>query len=142
MFLCYCSVAKLYLTLQPHGLQHPRLPCSSLSQRVCSDFCPLSQQSIHQSHPLSSPSPLALSLSQHQSFPMSQPFSSGGQSIGASTSASFLPNEYSGLISFKIDWFYFLVAQGTVKSTTVQKNQFFGAQPCLWFNFVCFSGEL
>ena len=39
------------------------------------------------------------------SFPMSQFFTSGGQSIGASASASVLPNEYSGLMSFGIDWF-------------------------------------
>ena len=40
---------------------------------------------------------------------MSQLFASGGQSIGVSASASVLPmNEYSGLISFRIDWFYLL----------------------------------
>ena len=49
-------------------------------------------------------------------------------------------NEYSGLISFRIDWFdllvvRFLAVQGTLKSfsnTTVQKQQFFGSQPSLW----------
>ena len=50
------------------------------------------------------------------SFPMSQIFASGGQSIGASASASVLPtNEYAGLISFRIDWFE-LTVQGTLKS--------------------------
>ena len=39
---CYCLVTKLYLTLPPHGLQHARLPCPSLSPRVCSNSCPLS----------------------------------------------------------------------------------------------------
>ena len=38
-----CSVAQSYPTLQPHGLQDARLPCPSLSSRVCSDSCPLSQ---------------------------------------------------------------------------------------------------
>ena len=75
----------------------------------------LAQTHVHQvsdaiqpSHPLSSPSP-ALNLSQHQlgSFPMSQFFTSGGQSIGASA---------SGLISFRIDWFNLLAVQGTLKS--------------------------
>ena len=45
-------------------------------------------------------------------------------------------NEYSGLISFRIDWFD-LAVQGTLKSllnTTVKKHQFFGAQPSLWSN--------
>ena len=48
------------------------------------------------------------------SFPVSQFFISGGQSIGASASAS--SNEYSGLISFRIDWLDLLVIQGTLKS--------------------------
>ena len=46
-------------------------------------------------------------------------------------------NEHSGLISFRIDWFRFLVVQGTLKSllhTTVRKHQFFDAQPSLWSN--------
>ena len=51
-------------------------------------------------------SPPAFSLSQHQGFfPMSWLFASGSQTIGASASASVLPMEYSGLISFRIDWF-------------------------------------
>ena len=49
------------------------------------------------------------------SFPMSQFFSSGGQSIGASASVS-PSNEYSGLISFRTDWFDLLAFQGTPKS--------------------------
>ena len=46
-------------------------------------------------------------------------------------------NEYSGLISFRIEWFDLLAVQGTsvFSSTTVRKDQFFGAQPSLWSNF-------
>ena len=47
---------------------------------------------------------------------MSQFFTSGGQSIGISALASVNPMNYSGLISFRIDWFYLLVLQGTLKS--------------------------
>ena len=47
---------------------------------------------------------------------MSQLLASDGQSIRVSASASVLPNEYSGLISFRIDWFYLLAVQGTLKS--------------------------
>ena len=46
-------------------------------------------------------------------------------------------NEYSGLISFRMDWLDLLVVQGTLKSllnTTVQKHQFFGTQASLWSN--------
>ena len=82
---CCFSVAKLYLTLcDPHRLQHARLPCPSLSPRVCSSSCPLSRwwyltisssatlfSSCHQSIPASG------------SLPVSQLFASGGHSIGA-----------------------------------------------------------
>ena len=47
---------------------------------------------------------------------MSQFFTSGGQGIGVSALASVLPLEYSGLTSVRIDWFDFLVVQGTLKS--------------------------
>ena len=50
------------------------------------------------------------------SFQMSQPFTSGGQSIGVSASASIPYNEYSGLISFRIYWLDLLAVQGTLKS--------------------------
>ena len=49
------------------------------------------------------------------SFPMSQFFASGGQSIGFSFSIS-PPNEYSWLMSLRIDWFDLLAVQGTIKS--------------------------
>ena len=67
-----------------HGLQHTRLPCPSLFPRVCSDSCPLSQWY----HPTSSYSvaSYAQSFPASASFPMSQLFRSGGQSIGASPS--------------------------------------------------------
>ena len=45
-------------------------------------------------------------------------------------------NEYSGLISLRIDWFDLLAVQGTLKScsTTIQMNQFYGAHPSIWSN--------
>ena len=62
------------------------------------------------------PSPPALNLSQHQGFfPMSWLFVSGGQSIGASASAC-PSKEYTGLISFRIDWFDLLAVGRTLKS--------------------------
>ena len=104
-------------SLWPHGLQHTTLPCPSLTPGVYSNSCPLSQWC----HPiiLSSLVPFSSHL---QSFPssgsfqMSQFFPSGGQSIGVSASASVPSNEYSGLISFRIDWFYLLAIQETLKS--------------------------
>ena len=74
-------------SLQPHGLQHTRLPCSSLSPAVCLDSCPLSQWC----HPTISPFATPISYCP-QSFPasgsflMSQLLASGSQNIGASAS--------------------------------------------------------
>ena len=72
---------------------------------------------------------------------MSQLFTSGGQSTRVSASASVLPMNNSGLISFRIDWFDLFAVQYESKrlsrvfsNTTVQKHQLFGAQLSLWPN--------
>ena len=93
-----------------------RLPCPSLSLGVCSNSCPSSQRC----HPAISSSIALFSSCPHffppsESFPISRLFTSGGQGIGVSASASVLPR-YSGLISFKIDWFDLLAVQGIFKS--------------------------
>ena len=91
---------------------------------------------IQPSHPLSSPAPLAFSLSQHQgSFPMSQIFASGGQSIGASASASVLPMNIQNWFFLGLTGLISLQSKGLWRifsNTTVQKHKFFGAQPSLW----------
>ena len=66
---------------------------------------------IQPSHPLLPPSFPALNLSQHQGLEKSQLFSSGGQNIGISASASDLSSEFSGLISFRMDWFDLLAVK-------------------------------
>ena len=100
--------------LWPHGLQHPRLPCPSPSPRACSNSCPSSWWC----HPtISSCHPLILLPS---IFPRIRVFSKESVlcirwpkywSFNVSPS-----NEYSGLISFRIDWFDLLSVQGTLKS--------------------------
>ena len=112
LFSCY--VVSDFLQL--HQLQHPRLPCPSLSPGVCSTSCPLSHDAIQPSHLLSPLSPHALNLSQHQG--LFQWVSSLHKvpkywSISFSISPS---NEYSGLIFFRIDWFDPLAVQGTLKN--------------------------
>ena len=119
-------------SLQYLGLHHTRLPCPSPSPGACSNSCPLISDRIQPSHPLLFPSPPAFNLSQHQG--------SYNESVLCirlpkywSFSFSIIPSkEYSGLISFTIDWFDLLAVQGTL---TVPKHQFFSAQPSLWFNF-------
>ena len=90
-------------------------------------------------HPLSSPSPPAINLPQHQSlFLKIQLFTSGGQSIGASASASVLPMDIQGLLLLRLTGLISLQSRGlsgVFSSTTVQRHQFFGAQPSLWSNF-------
>ena len=86
-------------SLQPHGLQHARLPCPSPTPGVYSNSCPLSQWC----HPTISfcavPFSSYLQFSQASgSFSMSQFFTSGGQNIGVSDSASVLPVNI-------LDWF-------------------------------------
>ena len=82
---------------------------------------------IQPSHPLSSPSP-APNPSQHQSFSNESTLRMRWPKYW-SFSFSIIPsNEYSGPISFRMDWLDLLAVQGTLK-TTVQKHQFFGTQP-------------
>ena len=72
------------------------------------------------------------------SLPISLLFTSEGQSIRASASANTPSSEISGLISFRVDWVDFLAFQGTLKSLlqyTIQKHQFFKAQPSLCSNY-------
>ena len=101
--------------LQPHGLQHTRPPCSSLSPRACSNSWPWSlwcHPTIILCHPLLPPSVL----------PSIRVFSN--ESVlhirwPKYWSFSFIinpSNEYSGLISFRMDWFDLLAVQGTLKS--------------------------
>ena len=83
--------------LQPHGLQHTRLPCPSLFCIVCSNWCPLAQWC----HPTISSfvtpfSSCPQSFPASGSFPMSQFFASGGQSIGASALTSVLSINIQG----------------------------------------------
>ena len=118
-------------SLWPHELQHARPPCPSPTPGVRSDSRPSSRWC----HPAISSSVIPFfscqSLPASKSFPMSQLFPSGGQSIGVSASTSVLsmniqdwsPLGWTGWIS--------LQSQGLssiFSNTTVQKHQFFGAQ--------------
>ena len=131
---CCCSVTKLCPTLWPHGLQYPRPPCPLPSPGVLSNSRPLSHEWCWCYPPISfSGTPFSSCLQffpSSGSFPVSQLFTSGGQSIRRS-------NEYSGLISFRIDWFDPLEVQGLSRvffSARIWKHQFFCTQSSLWSN--------
>ena len=109
-----CSVVSN--SLRPHGLQHASLPCLSTTPELTQTHVHRVTDSFQPSHPLSSTSPLP-SL-----FPSIRVFSKESVlnvrwpkywSFSFSISPS---NEYSGLISFRMDWLDLLAVQGTLKS--------------------------
>ena len=104
-FIC-CSVTKSCPTLLPHGLQHSSIPCPSLSPGDCSDSCPLSWRC----HPTISSSVAPFSSCPQSfpasgSFPMSQLFTSGGQSMGASAPVLPFSRVNFHLVSFAVQRF-------------------------------------
>ena len=116
--------------LRTHGLQQPRLPCSSPTLGACSKSCPSSWWC----HPTISSSVVPFSSCLQScpasgSFPMSQFFTSRGQSIGVSASASVLPMNIQ--VWFPLGWTGWISLQSkgfsrVFSNTTVQKHQFFG----------------
>ena len=123
-------------SLWPHEPQHARPPCLSPTAGVYPDPCPLSQWC----HPTISSSVVPFSSCPQSfpasgSFPMSQLFASGGQSIGVSASTSVLPmniQDWSPL-----GWTGWMSLQSKVLSrffpnTTIQKHQFLSSQPAFW----------
>ena len=125
-------------SLRPHELQHARPPCPSPTSRVHPNSCPLSwwcHAAISSSVVPFSSCPQSLPVS--GSFPMSQLFAWGGQSIGVSALASVLPKNTQDLISFRMDWLDLLIVQGTLKSllqhhsskaSILQRSVFFTVQ--------------
>ena len=125
-----CSVMSD--SLQPHELQHARPPCPSPIPRVHSNSCPSSRwcnPAISSSVvPFSS---CPQSLPALKSFQMSQLFTWGGQSIGVSASASFLPMNTQDWSPLGWTAWISLQSKGLSRvfsNTTVQKHQFFGTQ--------------
>ena len=126
-------------SLWPHGLQHSRLPCPSLTPGVCSDSCPLiwwCDSTISSSLiPFSSCPP---SFPASGSFPMNQLFTSGGQGIVASAWASVLPMNIQCWFPLGLTCLISLLSKGfsgVFSSTTVWEHQFFSTQPCLWSSY-------
>ena len=134
----FSSVAQLCPTLQSHGLENARIPRPSSSLRACSNSRPLSWWC----HPTISSSVVPfssylLSFPASGSFPMSQLFTSGSQSIGASASAAVLPVNIQDWDPLGLTGCIFLRSKGLSRvfsSTTVWKHQFLGIQHSLWSN--------
>ena len=117
-------------SLQPHGLQHARLPCPSPTHGAYSNSCALSRwchPAISSSVPFSS---RLQSFPAPGSFPMTQFFTSGGQSIGVSASTSVLPLNIQDWFPSGLTGLISLQSKGLSRvfsSTTIQNHQFFAA---------------
>ena len=124
--------------LWPHGLQHTMPPCPSPSPGACSNSCALSLWC----HPTISSSVIPFSSCPQSfpasgSFPMSQFFASGGQSIGVSASASVFPMNIQDWSPLGWTAWISLQAKGPSRvfsSTKLWKHQFLGAQLSFWSN--------
>ena len=123
---------------QPHEPQHARVPCPSPTPGVYPNPCPSSRWC----HPTISSSVIPFSSCPQSfpasgSFPMSQFFASGGQSIGVSTSTSVLPVNTQDWSPLGWTGWICLQSKGLSRvfsNTTVQKHQFSSAQLSLWSN--------
>ena len=128
----FSSVAQSCPTLcDPMNHSTPGLPVHHQLPEFTQIHVHRVSDAIQPSHPLFSPSPPAPHSSQHQSFLMSQLFTWGVQSTGVSAFASFLPKKSQGWFSEWTGWMS-LQSKGLSRvfsNTTVQKHQFFGAQP-------------
>ena len=137
-YLQFSSVTQSCPTLWLHGLQHTRLPCPSPTPRACSNSCPLSRWC----HPTVSSSVVPFSscfqsFPASGSFPMNQFFSSGGQSIRVSASASDLPMCVQDWFPLGLTGLVSLQSKGLSRvfsNATVEKHQYFSAQLSLWSN--------
>ena len=134
VFKPLCSVQFSCLVMS-NSLGHDRLPCPSPTPRGCSNSCPSSQWC----HPTISSSVIAFSsclqsFTASGSFPVSQFFASGGQSIRTSASASVLPMNIQDWFPLGLTVFISLQSKGLSRvfsNTTVQKHQFFSTHPSL-----------
>ena len=140
VFQCQFSCSVVSASLWPHGVQHAKLPCPSLSPGTCLNSYPLSWWC----HPTisSSVGPFSFclwSFPASGSFPKSQFFALGGQKIGASASASVLPMNIQGW--FPLGWtsWISLQSQGTLKSLLQHHNSKASVLQCSAFFMVYWS---
>ena len=122
-------------SLQPHGLQRTRLLCPSLSPGVCSNSCPLSQWDL--STISSSVIPFSSCLQSFPasgSFPVSQLFALGGQSIRVSALVSIFPMNIQGRFPLGLTGLNSFLFQGLLRvfSSTTTPKHWFSALSCLY----------
>ena len=113
----FCSVAQSCPTLcDPMDCSTPGFPAHHQLPELTQTHVHRIGDAIQPSHPLVPFSSCLQSFPASGSFPMSQFFTSGGKNIGISSLSISPSNEYSGLISFRMDWLDLLAVQRTLKS--------------------------
>ena len=133
MLLLSFSWQVLSDSLQPYGLQDTRPFSSSSSPGVCQAHVHWTADAIQPSYPVGLFSFCLHFFPVSGYFPMSQLFTSAGQSFGASSSASVLPMNIQGWFPLGLTDLISLQSKGLSK-TTVQKHQFLCSLPSLWSN--------
>ena len=119
----FSSVAQLCPTLcNPMNCSTPGLPVGHQLPEFTQTHVHRVGDAIQPSHPLSSPPPPALNLSQHQGFFQWVSSSHQVAKIRVSASASVPPMNIQGFISFRMDWFDLFAVNGTLKSLYCCKN--------------------
>ena len=108
------SLSVVSYPLQPHRLQHARLPCPSPTPGVTQTHVHWVGDATQTSHLLLSPSPSSFNFSQHHGI--FQWVSSSHQVAKVLEFSISPPSEYSEVISFRMDWLDLLAVQGTLKS--------------------------
>ena len=134
--ICFCSVTQSSLTLcYPMDCSMPGFPVLHHLPELAQTHGHWVGDDIQPSCPLLSPSPPVFNLSQNQGLFW---WISSSHQVAKVLSFSISPSSgYSGLISFRIDWFDLLAIQGTLKSLLQHHSfksihQFFDTQPSLW----------
>ena len=136
---CCCLVAQSCPTLcDPMDCSTSSFPVLHYLPEVAQSHVQQVSDAIQPSYPLSSPSPPAFNLSQHQGlFQWVSASHQVAKVLGVSVSASVLPMNIQGWIPLGLTDLISLLSKKLSRvfsSTTVQKHQFFGAQPSLWSN--------
>ena len=130
------SHSVMFDSQRPHGLQHPRLPCSPLSPGVCSNSCPLIRWCHTAISSSAAPFPFAFSLPGHQGSSTKLILQIRWPKYWAS--ASVLPMNIKHRFPVGLTCLISLWSKEFSRvssSTTVQKHQFFSAQPSLWSKY-------
>ena len=135
VYVVCCSVARLCVTLSDStDCSMPRLPVLYHLPELAQSHVHWVSDAIQPSHPLSSPLFLPSIFPSIRVFSKSWLFASGGQSIGASASASVLPKSIQCWFPLGLTGLISLLSKGLsrVFSSTIQRHPFFGTQPSLW----------